>query len=193
MSDIETITTILFEPGDNVEVRCIKGKVPDVKIQKRWTLAKDLPSMSDELHELNRQGYNIYYGVNPRKSMNKSGDNNVLLARCLFADFDNVAAGDGLGIFEFVHTDIFLAGLPEETLAVYSGHGLHVYWRLEEPIHDLNVWRSLQIRLNAKLKADPAIKNFERFMRLPGYKNTKKEPYQDCFIVWSPIHANRQD
>ena len=182
MNDIRTITNTLFEPGDIVELRCIRGKRPNAQIQQRWTTAEELPSIADELASLNKQGYNVYYGVNPLKAKGKSGDDNVLLARCLFCDFDDVEPGDGCGMFEFVHTDIFLAGLPEETMAVHSGHGIHVYWRLDEPIHDLNIWRAMQEKLNRRLGADPAIKNPERIMRLPGFMNTKELPFQDCFV-----------
>ena len=87
-------------------------------------------------------------------------------------------------MFEFVYTDIFMAGLPEPTIAIHSGHGIHVYWRLAEPLHDLDLWRSMQSQLNDRLDADKSIKNPERIMRMPGYMNTKEEPYQDCFICW---------
>lgn len=171
----------IFEPEDIVELRCIRGR----DVVKRWTTAADLPDMAEELHDLNQQGYNIYYGPNPRKESGKSGDDNVLLARCLFCDFDNLDPGDGCGRLEFVWTDIFMARLPEPTLAVHSGHGLHIYWRLDEPILDLNKWKVVQEKLNSRLGADKTIKNPERIMRMPGFLNTKKDPYQDCFICLS--------
>ncbi|MEN6308214.1 MAG: DNA-primase RepB domain-containing protein [Anaerohalosphaeraceae bacterium] len=187
VNDIQTIISTLFESNDIIELRCIrKGGI----IQK-WTLAQDLPSLADELHAMNQQGYNIYYGPNPRKGFGLSGDKNVALARCLFCDFDHLDPGDGCGRLEFVWNDIFLAGLPDPTLAVNSGHGLHVYWRLSEPMLNLVEWHDTQARLNERLGADPTIKNPERIMRLPGFSNVKEKPYQDCFICWSPIDANR--
>lgn len=180
LEDIQTLTETLFDPDDIVEIRCIKGR----QIAKRWAQAASLSEMACELDELNRRGYNIYYGPNPRKDRGKSGDDNVLLARCLFCDFDNVEPGDGCGRFEFVYTDILLAELPEPTLAVYSGHGVHAYWRLSKPLQDLNIWRTMQSQLNKRLKADPSIKNPERIMRLPGFKNVKRQPYPDCFVCW---------
>ncbi len=180
LQNIQTLAKKLFDADDIVEVRCIKER----QIVKRWSLAASLSQMAGELWELNQQGYNIYYGVNPRTAHGKSGDTHVLLARCLFCDFDNIEPGDGCGRWEFVYTDLFIAGLPEPTLGVTSGHGIHVYWRLAEPITDLAAWRKIQINLNAHVKADPTIKNPERIMRLPGFKNVKTEPYQDCFICW---------
>ncbi|HML73585.1 MAG TPA: DNA-primase RepB domain-containing protein [Anaerohalosphaeraceae bacterium] len=191
MSDLQIITDTLFEPDDIVEIRCLRKLDKGNDTEHYWASAKDLSSLADELAELNRQGFNIYYGVNPRKDFNFSGDRNVLLARCLFCDFDHLEPGDGCGRLEFVWNDIFFAGLPEPTLAVHSGHGLHVYWRLAEPILDLNVWKDTQNKLNARLGADKTIKNPERIMRLPGYLNTKKEPYQECFVCWSPFDAHK--
>lgn len=190
MNDLHIISQTLFEPSDIIELRCIRGKAPDVQIKKLWTTAAAVPSMLGELHELNMQGYNIYFGPNPRIESGKSKDENVKLARCLFCDFDNVAPGDGCGRLEFIWNDIFLRGLPEPTLAVHSGHGLHTYWRLDEPI-ELPRWRAMQEKLNDKLDADPAIKNYERIMRLPPFVNTKRVPYQDCFVCWSPNYASR--
>jgi hypothetical protein len=186
MTDIQTIITCLFEPDDIVELRCIRGKEDVIK---RWVCAKELPSMTEKLTAWNQQGYNIYYGVNPRREAGKSGDANVLLARAFFCDFDHIEPGDGCGRFELVYTDILLSGLPEPTLAVHSGHGLHCYWRLAEPLTDLALWRDMQSRLNEKLDADRNVKNAERLMRLPGFLNTKRKPFQESFICWSTHHA----
>ena len=179
-NDLLTISRYLFEPKDIVEFRCIRNR----DVVKRWTTADAMTKLANELTTLNSDGYNIYYGVNPREESEKSGDNNVKLARCLFCDFDNIEPGDGCGMFEFVYTDLFFAGLPEPTLAVHSGHGIHVYWRLTEPVLDLSLWRSMQMQLNDRLDADRTIKNPERIMRMPGFMNTKKEPYQETFICW---------
>lgn len=186
-TEAELALTLLTEPTDIIELRCIKkGGKP----KSFWAQSADIPSMHDELQRLNMEGYNIYWGPNPRKGFNLSGDKNVALARCLFADFDHLEPGDGCGRLEFVWTDIFLAGLPEPTMAVHSGHGLHAYWRLTEPMTDLTLWHDTQDRLNRLLKADRTIKNPERIMRLPGYLNTKEKPWQTCFICWRPIDAD---
>ncbi|HOK95197.1 MAG TPA: DNA-primase RepB domain-containing protein [Anaerohalosphaeraceae bacterium] len=188
--DIQAVAGLLFEPADIVELRAIGARCRRMRIVKRWTPAADLPAMADELAALNRQGFGIYFGVNPRRQSGCSGDSNVRLARCLFADMDDVEPGDGCGRFEFVYTDLMAAGLPEPTLAVHSGHGIHLYWRLDEPLDDLVLWQRIQSQLNERLGADKAIKNPERLMRLPGFWNTKRQPYQDCFICWGVSYAN---
>ena len=85
---LDQFQSILFEPDDIVEIRCLRKNPNGYK--PFWVFAKDLPDMYDELHALNEQGYAIYCGPNPRKGFGLSGDNNVLLARCLFCDFDHI-------------------------------------------------------------------------------------------------------
>lgn len=181
--DLRRYCETVFEPGDVIELRLL-GKGAPVKL---WTLAEKLPSMCTELERYNQQGYNVYAGANPRKANGLSGDENVLLARCLFADFDNVAAGDGCGSSEFVLMRIEEAGLPNPSLVMCSGHGIHTYWRLSEPIEDLDKWKQLQERLIYALQSDKSIKNRERIMRLPGFLNIKKEPHTECFIVYTDV------
>ncbi len=183
-SDLQLYCQVVFEPNDIVELRLLGKDIPPVKL---WTSAEDLPAMHAELQRYNQGSYNVYAGANPRKLRGASGDESVLLARCLFADFDDIAPGDGCGPSEFVLGRIEEADLPNPTLVIYSGHGVHIYWRLSEPIEDLDKWRQLQERLICALKSDKTIKNPERIMRLPGFLNVKEEPHTNCFIVYTDI------
>jgi len=167
----------VFEPNDIVELRLI-GK--DKPVKKLWQCAKDLAELEAVLQKYNAEGFNIYIGVNPRKEFNKSGDDNVVMARYLFADFDHIEPED-CGRWEFVSDIIYQAGIDQPDLKVFSGHGIHCYWKLPEPLLDLNRWRNIQAGLSQKLGSDPSIKNPERIMRAPGFKNLKGKPV-DCFI-----------
>ena len=171
---------LVFEPDDIVELRLIKAGAKPIQ---QWIRAEELPGQTESLTQLNQQGYNIYAGPNPRREAGKSGDANVLLARCLFCDFDGIEPGDGCGRWEFVLGRIIEAKLPEPDMAVSSGHGIHTYWKLEEPLHDMDKWRQVQQRLNSVLNADSTIKNPERIMRLPGFLNVKEKPFQESFII----------
>jgi integrase len=183
-NDLRYYSDIIFETGDIVELRLL-GKDNPIKL---WRLAKDLPGMFEELLRYNRQGYNIYAGVNPRRADGKSGDKNVLFARCLFADFDDILPIDGCGPSEFVLMRIEEADLPNPTLVIYSGHGVHTYWRLKKPIEDLDKWKQLQERLITAIGSDKSIKNPERIMRIPGFLNVKKKPYTECFIIYTDVN-----
>jgi hypothetical protein len=182
-NDLYYYSNIIFEAEDIVELRLL-GKGSPIKL---WKSARDLPEIYGQLIRYNRQNYNIYAGVNPRQAKGISGDEGVLLARCLFADFDDIHPGDGCGPSEFVLMRIEEANLPNPTLVIFSGHGIHTYWRLSEPIKDMNKWKQLQERLIAALQSDPSIKNPERIMRLPSFMNVKEKPHKECFIIYKDV------
>lgn len=187
MSHLEIYTQVVFEPDDVVELRYIK-KVQSPTVHKRWLVAAELPSAARELESINQDGFDIYAGPNPRTAKGLSGDANIKLARCLFCDFDHIEPGDGCGRIEFVSMTLFEAGLPEPNLYLNSGNGVHVYWRLTAPILDLAAWTQMQERLNARLEADPVIKNPERIMRLPGFINWKT-PQTESYIIYENIRS----
>ncbi len=184
VEQVERYRDCIFEWGDIVEVRAVAG---GGRVRKFWRTAQDLPGLVHELERLNRQGYNIYVGPNQRKGEGLSGNENVAVCRCLFGDFDKIEPGDGCGIWEFVEPRIEATGLPMPTLAVFSGHGAHAYWRLTEALKPAE-WAGLQSRLIATLESDPACKNPERVMRLPGFLNVKKVPHADCFIMFAEVN-----
>ena len=123
-----------------------------------------------------QQGENIYAGVNPRLRRGGKVKDDVALARCLPADFDDVPTDE-------VQERLASSGLPQPTLTVASGHGVHAYWRLIEPLPDLGVWTTIEKRLIAKLDSDPTIHDPPRILRLPGFKNCKEEPFVPCEII----------
>jgi AAA domain/Primase C terminal 1 (PriCT-1) len=165
----------LYEPGDIVEFRCIKKGKP---VKQCWCHADEVGTQIKELFEFNGVEFNIYFGVNPRRVMEKSGDANVLLARCVFADFDEELSEDE------VLRRIEAAHLPTPSFLVFSGHGWHAYWILDEPITDLTIWSDYQKRLAALLGSDAIVHNRERIMRLPGTTNWKESPVHCRLVAW---------
>jgi|GEM_PF-5560011 len=134
----------------------------------------------------NAHGAHIFFGINPRrpewrKKRKEDGsprcarNEDVLMARCLAADFDHMTV-------EQAETRRVAAGLPLPSLIVNSGHGVHEYWRMKEPITDMELWSNYQARLSMALGSDPAIKDPKRYLRLPGFFNTKA-PKAFCDVV----------
>jgi len=158
-----------FEPSDIVEVRSLPNAASS------WHTAEELAGQTATLTELNRNGQNIYVGINPRKTKGGTAAKDVALARTLFVDFDGPTPSE-------VSERIGKTTLPEPTLIVASGHGTHCYWRLAEPIFDLALWSQLQRGLIALLYSDKAIHDAPRIMRLPGFQNVKSDPVP-CNIV----------
>ena len=168
----------LFEPGDLIEIRAIRpGQDGRNATERDYVRASDFatPGVAKLLDRLRNQQYNVYVGANPRlRAGGKSSD--VAFARCLFADFDNTTP-------EQAAQAAANAGLPEPTLIVATGHGAHLYWRLSEPIRDLDEWSRWQRGIIEAVESDPAIHDAPRIMRLAGTANFKEDPVQECRIV----------
>ena len=197
--------SILFDPGDVVEFRLLPPRKvademrPKKCLQRRttkrnsvypWTFAYEVNVVINKLADLNRGQktwwgrkvagkwtdieclsgipLNIYAGVNPRIATGCSKNADVLLARNLFVDLDKTSLADAMQK---------LAGskLPTPTMTVLSGHGVHFYWRLAEPIYDLENWKNIQKRLITSFNSDPGIHDFSRTMRVPGFMNVNGE------------------
>jgi hypothetical protein len=170
---IQEFVAALFEPNDWVELRLIPRKVEGMKIpvKKEWYLASELHKKCGHLYfaNISNTKYNIHVGICPRADDGLSGDKNVALARCLFADFDFDHETDYL---KYVRDLIAQHGLPAPTVTVLSGHGIHTFFRLKEAL-DIDKWREMQERLIKTLGCDDACSNPERLLRLPGYVNWK--------------------
>ncbi len=163
----------VFEPHDLVEVRLIPAR------RRLFSKVSAITARDRELDDANANGENVYIGANPRRC-NGGKAEDVALARCLLVDLDKVDPDTGL-------QRICGSGLPTPTCAVASGHGLHAYWRLVEPITDLKAWTASQKRLIALLGADPVIHDPPRIMRLPRFMNHKRPP-----AICEVIHAHPQ-
>jgi len=172
---IVTFAACIFDPRDILEVRMLSAG------RSIFTTAGELAGLSEQLKRDNDAGQNIYVGVNARKQIGdgskasecdgtKCGkcDRCVNLARCLFADFDNTTP-------EQVRERLAATKLLTPTITIFSGHGVHCYWRLTEPIRELESWTGFQKDLAALLDSDHTVHNPSRIMRLPGFQNIKPE------------------
>lgn len=160
------LVAALFEPDDLVELRAVPQPV-----KRRWLLASQLPSF----HSPGWQAKNVHFGPNPRRR--KGGTTaDVALARCLFVDIENVTADEAM-------VRIAATALPHPSAIVSSGGGVHVYWRLVEPLDDLDIWTARQKALIGVLASDPVVHDPPRVMRLPGTLNHKYDPPRPCEII----------
>lgn len=169
----------LFEQDDRVEVRFL----PPMKTKSnQWFL--DSPDIIvaewEDIDDRNKR-QDVYFGVNPRAERAGTAEA-IRVCRCVFADFDHVTA-------EEATRRIDAATLPEPTVMVSSGHGIHTYWRLEEPI-DPTQWRAVQRGIIAALDCDAKVKDPPRIMRLPYTKHVAKHKGGDP--TWCRILYNRE-
>lgn len=159
----------VFEPMDMVEVR----RLPSGR--SSWHKAGKLAEAVESLVQDNQLGQHIYMGANPRRARGGTKSKDVACARCLFVDFDKIG-------IDVVKERWCNAGLPTPTITIASGHGIHAYWRLSEPVFDMDLWSTLQKRLIVLLNSDAAIHDPARLMRLPGFINHKR-PVAACQII----------
>jgi hypothetical protein len=136
------------------------------KAEKKWMDLQGIPGIP----------LSIYAAPNPRLATGETKNNGVLLARSLWCDFDHITEVE-------VKQRLKTSGLPLPTLIVRSGGGLHTYWRLLEPLVDLEIWSQAQKYLIGILGSDPAIHDPARIMRLPGFTNPKTIPGNPCQIL----------
>lgn len=117
------------------------------------------------LKRLNAQGYNIYFGGNPREGRSTR---NVSAFRMCWVDLDNISADEADMLLGEVRAT---SGLPAPAATVWSGNGVHYYWL--SPCETAAEWSEKQRRLIALFApvADPAIHDPPRIMRMPGFVN----------------------
>ncbi|MBC7854563.1 MAG: hypothetical protein IAF94_14115, partial [Pirellulaceae bacterium] len=166
LGHLKKFIACVWDPDDVVEIRPIEEGTARVA-HKDFGRAESLPVAFDSMRAMNQLGWHMYAGVNPRPTEGVSGDASIVLARCLFADFD------GGCTVEQALAKIQAAGMPRPSMLIDSGGGAHTYWRLCDPIDDLAEFRLLQKRIAAALGSDKTIHNPERIMRLPGFLNCK--------------------
>lgn len=174
--EILAFARCLYSKGDIVEWRAIKTP----SVESGYCLAEELKDQEAILDKLNAAGMNIYVGANPRREKWLKGDASVDICRTIFVDFDGL---DDTKDYDMQALDrIRQAGLPMPTMRVFSGHGVHCYWRLLAKTTPIE-WSEAQARMIATLGSDRTIKNPERIMRLPGFENVKQEQKAPCFIL----------
>ena len=174
---LDKFTSVLFEPEDIVEIRCIpRNRGSAERAQQFWTMAEDVGDLAPKLEKLNGQGRNIFVGVLPRASSGVGEDEDALSGRVLWADIEEIAPERALKRLQKLK-------LPTPTMALNSGNGVHAYWKLDETAYPEDL--SVAVYSLAKyVMGDAKVFNPSRVMRLPGYLNTKYAPDKKmCEII----------
>lgn len=144
---------------------------------------KDLDKLILDLSYLANEHYNIYYS--PALFTGWRTDENVRYVSTIFVDIDDVNHTDFSDMQKNEVKNWLLSTYPitEEQLpnwCVCSGHGLHLYYLVEEL--DLKNETDLELRdrytdyLIAFFSSDIACRNKSRILRVPNSINIKKEP-----------------
>jgi hypothetical protein len=162
--------------GFKVEVRAIwpKERGGNRSPQSRVTDILEFPDLYHRAMTLNKQGYGIFIGINPRPPSGKKEQEDIRDIVCLWADVDskNFAGGKPEARKRIEEFPV------EPTIVVDSGNGFHAYWILEEPIidrtdDDTAAFKQTMVGIARAVGGDVQVRNIDRIFRLPGTLNTK--------------------
>jgi hypothetical protein len=172
---VEAFVFTLFEPGEAIELRLIESWTESARrmsrlVSRYWLTANELLDNLPLLQRENReQAANVYFGVAPRST--KGGTKEAIQkVNCIWADLDDISADDAAKKWERI--------LPQPTIVVVSGTGIHVYWRLAEPLpvssdQSRAEFEAMLQALYRELGSD-TVQDVSRILRLPGFPNVKE-------------------
>ena len=165
----------LFRPKELVELRFIESSTSKGKRRSRvagpprWLPAGELPCEYDKLIEFAQaERANIYFGVCPRSKEGDAIDEAIQTVRCLWADLDDVTVNEARLRWKS-------AGIPEPSIVVRSGYGIHAYWLLDSDLTTPTERECVTVLLpgfHAAFGGD-RVQNLSRVMRPPGTLNYK--------------------
>jgi hypothetical protein len=110
----------------------------------------------------------IYFGVARRRNTTSGKAENLSQVHCLWADFDDITLDE-------VKFKIQSTTIPKPSVFINSGHGIHTYWFLEEPVAAKDVTPFLKY-ISKATGADSRAAEPARIMRLPYTYNNKFDP-----------------
>lgn len=123
---------------------------------------------SDELLEYKPpEEKDVYFGVSGRKNKESGGSDNLTKINALWADYDYMDLTE-------VKSKIKEANLPEASIHLTSGNGIHSYWLLDKPISSHKIIPFVKYISNVT-GSDPRAAEAARIMRLPGSYNNKSK------------------
>jgi hypothetical protein len=169
---ILTWLDMLYRPGEVFEVRL---KTPTDRGAKQIWLDYSKREMfaksHAEIHE--NHGRSVWCSVCPRERV---GSTNPIHGRVLWCDFDA-----SITSVEQAQAAISESGLPDATMLVWSGNGVHAYWALDKayPVDELQPHAR---GLHDALPTD-ATHDVVRVLRVPGTINPKNGESHESYIA----------
>ncbi len=114
----------------------------------------------------------------------KRGNGNIRHYRALYIDLDLKEYSKTEAVYQ-IYILIGRGTIPEPTMIVDSGRGIHCYWRIEHaPVQAKYTWQELEDYLYKQLKhlgADLGATDGARVLRLPGTINSRNNEL--CKII----------
>lgn len=140
--------------------------------------------VAKKVQELSLQPLNIFFAVGSYAGLNRK---DPIAKRCFYLDLDGKDFNGFADMAKELGLFLRSTGMPDPSLFVMSGHGLHVYWCLDRDI-SIEEWLPIAKALKAKCEelgfaADPsATADPARILRAPGTLNRKDTTPLPCQI-----------
>lgn len=176
----------LFNEDTDGYIQLVHLKENDIKI---YNTTKE--NIKDVVYSVRRKK-DVFITPNTYYKPSRASEN-IRQFRALYIDLDC-----GEDDYNYCFYEVFKLAeekkIPKPTLVVFSGRGLHLYWRIKHsPSQALWTWQSLEDMLyyNLKnLKADKRAIDSARILRLPGTINSRSNEkaivlYEDLNIEYS--------
>ena len=158
------------------------------KYNQRHFMIEELIGNLDKLVSMN---INTYISVNEFYVPKRAAET-IRRINALYIDLDLVDKEYKISDYELdlaigvLEDEYFNEVIPEPTMIIKSGRGLHLYWKIEDiPRQGLSLWILVQQKLMEKLSdfnesfrflnVDGAVKDCTRILRLSNTRNTKSD------------------
>ena len=132
------------------------------------------------LERFNKQGYGIYFIVNP----GGDADADIVEARSLFYECDDATKDE-----QWQRLSQLEQATGARFTVIETHKSLHCYGHIWPHITDSGEWQKLQQRLIQLQDSDPAIDNPARLMRLPGFLHWRWDGEQ---LLSTPVVLRQQ-
>lgn len=162
-----------------IEIRLLQtDTLPNTSFMKLTNISED--NLARFLRKAKNPARNVYFGVGARTNKKSGKKQDVGYISTLWLDIDEkdgTPKDEALKLLrEWIHKPSYI---------IDSGHGIHAYWVLREPVEPSEFSRveAVNRALAHKFNGDMSVVDIARIMRVPGSLNVKEKPFLPVTIL----------
>ena len=171
-----------FGAGEWLELRCLDCRVTPARPGRREYF-RSVTACVDAAMTY-RDSWDVFFGVGLRRCPvatkiadcphRQRGADHISALTAAWGDFDVVSADEPTKPYASMEdaVDTLTTSVPQPTILVGSGTGVHAYWRLPEPTFELSRVEAVNRGIRDRLRGDNAI-DAARILRIAGTFNYK--------------------
>ena len=165
-----------------------------------WSMPFSFSTKQSEIPKqlglINNQDYDIYMTPNSFLKPDRKSEN-IFNINALYVDID--CHDDNIKVTKEMLTEVtdmltkhFNVTIPEPTMIVFSGRGMHLYWKIDSaPSQLADYWSGMESNLLNKFseilngtpfEADERVKDVSRVLRVPGSYNSKSKSFCTIYM-----------